>query len=67
MPTHPVPVGLTPALTPNCGTKSTGTSLLTGTDETVAARSAAAERAAVANFMMKDLRAIEDEVRMCEQ
>ena len=40
------------ALTPNCGTKSTGTSLLTGTDDTEAARMAAAERAAVENFMM---------------
>ena len=50
--TYPVPVGLTPALTPNWGIKLTGTSLLTGMDVTVAARMAAATEAAVANFIV---------------
>ena len=50
--TYPLPFGLTPARTPNCGMRSTGTSLLTGTDDTEAASTAAAKEAAVEYFIV---------------
>ena len=49
---HPVPVGLTPAVTPNSGTSAGFTSRRKSGRELTEAAIAAAARTAVENFMM---------------
>ena len=51
--THPVPSGLTPDWTPNCGPRFGSTSLLIGTDTVEAAYNAAADKTKVANFIVE--------------
>lgn len=48
---HPWPSGLTPAVTPNCGTKLGSTSLFSGRDETDTS-AAATQSIPVENFIV---------------